>query len=446
MSTGSQPERVRATRGRSFRESLSALSVPAFRRYVVATSANNVTVWLFQTAVSWLILQETGSAAAVGFLFLAWTLPTLITMIPAGILVDRIGPRRGMVISQAFTCLLFVGLALLAAADELTVERAIVFALLLGIFDGFWSAPSLVMAGRVVESHQLGSAMGLSSLTFGFGRMIGGFAGGVLVAAAGPTPALAAGSIGPAVALLMTLTLPAVPGLEHSRVGTLRDFPDALGWMVRRPNARTLVLLAMAVAMFPYAYPAFTPIVTRDLLHAGPGELGLLSGATGIGVIVGAFGMDALGRALGRGRTIALMVTVAAASTALLSVSAWLPLSMALVGLTAGVLIVFRTTTIALLQALSPARMRGRVLSIFEIAFWGINPIGGLTSGVLADSLGASRMLLIFGAVTITALVVAALADRALLTMNLDADARVTVDGVVHEDGRPVLAPERSAR
>lgn len=426
----------------SFREGLSALSVPAFRRYVIATSANNVTVWLFQTAVSWLILEQTGSAAAVGFLFLAWTVPTLVTMIPAGVFVDRIGPRRGMLISQAITCVLFIGAALLAAAGELTVERAIVFAVLLGTVDGFWSAPSLVMAGRVVAPHQLGSAMGLSSLTFGFGRMIGGFLGGALVAAAGPTPALAAGAIGPAVAFAMTLTLPSVPGLETSRVGSLRDFPDAIAWMARMPRARTLILLGMAIALFPYAYPAIMPIVTRDLLHAGPGELGVLSGATGIGVIIGAFGMDAFGRAVGRGRAIVVMVVLASSAIALLSMSSFLPLSMALVALLAGVLIVFRTTTIALLQALAPARMRGRVLSIFEITFWGINPIGGILGGTLADSIGTVQMLLIFGGGTLTALAVALIADRALITMDLDAAARITIRDVVYVDGRPLRPAE----
>jgi MFS family permease len=437
MPSDPPPASPRRRRTQNLRESLSAQSVPAFRRYVVATSANNVTVWLFQTAVSWLILEETGSATAVGFLFLAWTVPTLITMIPAGVLVDRIGPRRGMLISQAITAALFVGAAALAAAGELTVERAIVVALLLGTVDGFWSAPPLAMASRVVAPHQLGSAMGLSSLTFGFGRLIGGFVGGLLVATAGPTPALAVGALGPAIAFLLTLTLPAVPGLETSRVGTLRDFGDAAVWMARMPNARTLVLLGMAVALGPYAYPAIMPIVTRDLLHAGPAELGLLSAATGIGVIVGAFGMNAFGRWAGRGRTIAMMVLAASTAIALLAVSSTLALSMALAATLAGVLIVFRTTTIALLQALAPGRMRGRVLSIFEITFWGVNPIGGIVGGLLADRIGTMEMLLIFGGFTVTALAVALVADRALITMDLDAQARATIRGVPYLDGRP---------
>ena len=347
-----------------------------------------------------------------------------------------------MLISQAITAALFVGAALLSAAGELTVERTIVLAVFLGTVDGFWSAPSLAMAGRVVAPHQLGSAIGLSSLAFGFGRLIGGFVGGFLVATAGPTPALAIGALGPAIAVLLTLTLPAVPGLETSRVGTLRDFGDAAVWMARMPNARTLVLLGMAVAIGPYAYPAIMPIVTRDLLGAGPAELGLLSAATGIGVIVGAFGMDAFGRWAGRGRTIAIMVLVASTAIALLSASTTLALSMLLAATLAGVLIVFRTTTIALLQALAPGRMRGRVISTFEITFWGINPIGGIIGGVLADRIGTVPMLLIFGAVTASALVVALAADRALITMDLDAESRVTIRGVPYVDGRPVPTPE----
>ena len=440
---------TRGARARSLREGLSALSVPAYRRYVVATSANNVTVWLFQTAVSWLILEKTGSGAAVGLLYVAWTVPTLITMIPAGVFVDRIGPRRGMLISQALTAVLFVAATAFSAAGALTYEWILVLAVLLGTVDGFWSAPSLVMAGRVVAPHQLGSAMGLSSLTFGIGRTIGGFVGGLVVAAGGPLPALAIGAAGPVIAFVMTLTLPSVPGLETSRAGSMRDFRDAVGWLARTSHARTLVLLGMAVALFPYSYPAFMPIFTRDLLGAGPAELGLLTGATGIGVIVGAFAMDALGRALGRGRALVLAVVVASTSVVLLAVTPSLPVSMALIALMAGVLIIFRTTTIALLQALAPSRMRGRVMSIFEITFWGINPVGGVLGGVLADRVGTMEMLLAFGGMTMLAVVVALVADRALISMNLDAEARATIRGVVvHPEGRlagaagpPIAAP-----
>lgn len=437
MPAGSQVEDA-SPPARGIRDGLAALGVPVYRRYLAATTANNVTVWLFQTAMSWFILSQTGSAAAVGILFVAWTVPTLITMIPAGVLVDRIGPRRGMLISQAITTGLFAGVASLAWTDQLSVERAVIFAVLIGMVDGFWSAPSLVMAGRIVEPRLLGSAMGLSSLTFGFGRTFGGFFGGLLVANAGPAPALAIGALGPVLAFLMTLTLPAVPGLETSRAGSLRDFPDALGWMLRSPSTRTLVLLGMGVAAFAYSYTSLMPIVTRDLLHSGPADLGLMTAATGIGVIVGAFVMEGVGRALGRGRTIVVMVVMGSLAFAALGFSRTLPVSMALAGVVAGVLIVFRTTTIALLQALAPARMRGRVLAIFEIAFWGITPIGGVLGGVLADRLGTMEMLLIFGAASLIALIGALLGDRALPGMTLDVHARVVVRGVTHADGRPV--------
>jgi MFS family permease len=425
---------------RARRANVAALGVPAFRRYLLATSGNNVTVWLFQTAMSWLILSQTQSAAAVGMLFVAWSLPALFTMILAGVYVDRIGPRRGMLASQAVTAALFVGAAALAFRGELTVERALVFAIVVGAVDGFWSAPSLVMAGRVVEPQLLGSAMGLSSLTFGFGRTIGGFFGGMLVAAGGAAPALAAGALGPAIAFVLTWTLPAVPGLEASRGSSLRDFRDALRWMAGAPTARTLFALGLAVATFAYSYVSLMPILTRDLLRAGPADLGLITAATGLGVIAGALGMEALGRALGRGRTIAATVLIGSAAVVLLGVSRSLPVSMALAGVTAGVLIVYRTTTIALLQALAPARMRGRVLSIFEIGFWGVNPAGGVLGGLLADRLGTMEMFFVFGSATAAALAIALAADRALGGLDLDARARVLVRGEVHETGPEAVA------
>jgi len=413
--------------GRDFGAGMAALRVPAYRRYLAGATANSVTVWLFQTAMSWTVLTTTGSATSVGILFVAWTTPTLVTMIPAGVLVDRIGPRRGMLISQAFSALAFGSGAALAAMGQLTVERALVLAVVVGALDGFWSSPSLVMAGRVVEARLLSSAMGLSSLTFGVGRVVGGLLGGALVAAAGPAPALAVGACGSVVAGLLTLTLPAVPGLEQTRRGTLRDFPDAVAWLVRVPTARALVLLGMVVATFAYSYVSLLSILTRDLLRSGAADLGIITAATGAGIIAGSFLMDAVGRWMGRGRTILAMQLTGAAAVGLLGLSHSLALSMLIAGTMACALIVFRTTTIAVLQALAPARMRGRVLAIFEIAFWGINPVGGILGGVLADRIGASTMFLVLAAVTAAAAVLAVASFRGLPRLDIDARGEVVI-------------------
>jgi MFS family permease len=407
-----------------------ALAVPVFRRYLAAATANNITVWLFQTALSWTIISQTGSATAVGFLFLAWTFPTLFTMVPAGVFVDRVGPRRGMFLSQVASIFVFGACAALAIAGQLTVERALALAVLVGALDGFWSAPSLVMAGRVVESDLRASALGLSSITFGLGRIVGGLLGGALVAVAGPAPALTVAAVGPAVAALLTLTLPAVPGLETSRRGSLRDFPDALAWMFRLPAARSLLVLGLGVATFGYCYISVVTVVTRDLLTAGPGDLGLMTAGSGVGIVIGAFAMEALGRRLGRGRTILATVIVGAVAFGGLGWSRSLPLSMLLVGTVACVLIVFRTTTIALLQALAPPRMRGRVLSIFEIGFWGIFPAGGILAGYIADRLGSPTMLLAFAGTLIAILVVSVLAYRPLPSLDIDPDGAARIRGV----------------
>lgn len=413
--------RAGSTVGRT--SSLGALRVPAYRRYLAGTTANNVTVWLFQTALSWTILTETGSAAAVGFLFLAWTLPTLFTIVPAGVFVDRVGPRRGMVLSQLISTAVFAGCAGLAITQQLTVVAALAVAVVVGAIDGFWSAPSLVMAGRLVAPNLLASALGLSSITFGVGRIVGGLLGGALVAAAGPAPALTVAALGPLIAAMLTLTLPAVPGLETSRRGSLRDFPDALRWMVGMPAARSLFLLGLGVATFGYCYIAVLTIVTRDLLASGAADLGVMTAATGVGIVAGAFAMDGVGRRLGRGRTLVATVLVGATALALVGLSHSIAISMVLVGIVACVLIMFRTTTIAVLQALAPPRMRGRVLSIFEIGFWGIFPIGGILAGEIADRFGAASMLFSFGGTLTVILVLSVAAYRPLPAISIDLEA-----------------------
>lgn len=214
--------------GRVVGRSLEALAVPAYRRYLVGASANAISVWLFQTSLAWVAIERTGSGTAVGLQFIAYIIPALFTMIVAGVITDRIGPRRPMVISQAGAAIAISIGTVLALTGHLSVEASIVLLLVVGALDGFWSGPALVMAGRLVEPRLRASALGLSSLQFGLGRVVGGLLGGIVVTYAGIGPSLALSAIGPTVALIVSHGLPNPPGLETDRS---RDgFPPASRW------------------------------------------------------------------------------------------------------------------------------------------------------------------------------------------------------------------------
>lgn len=144
-------------------------------------------------------------------------------------------------------------------------------------------------------------------------------------------------------------------------------------------------------------------------------------------MIAGSFTMDAAGRAAGRGRIMIVTVVASAFLIMVLGLSTSLLPAALLALVIGGLLIVYRTTTIALLQAIAPARMRGRVTSVYEFVFWGLVPIGGLLGNMLADRFGVPALFVTFGVLTLVGTAGLALVYRSLAALDIEVDGAVSI-------------------
>ena len=188
---------------------------------------------------------------------------------------------------------------------------------------------------------------------------------------------------------------------------------------MRSGPAKALLALGGLTGLFTVAYLTLLPAVSRSILHAGPTGLGLMTAMGGAGLAVAAFVTDPLGRIVGRGATICLVLGCAAIALEILGISASLIVSVVAVGAIAGCLGVFSATNNGLLQALSPPEMRGRVLALYGLVVWGILPVAALALGVFADRFGASLVLEAMGVLTVVSLVVLLLVYRPLSRLDI---------------------------
>jgi MFS family permease len=400
--------------------------------------AYSIGLWSFQTVLVWAVLERTGSAAAVSILTIAITLPTLIFTFTAGSMADRRDPRSVMLVAQAGV-VAGIGLAVIAAAtDNLSLGIAAFLIFAVGTTDAFSNVPAMVYVGRLVEPRLMASALGLSGIQFGSGRIGGGIVAGLAFQFGGPVGGLAVSMLAVATSALIVFTLPRLPRADAAtatgRFG-LDDIRIAAGWVRRSPPALAIIGLGLLAATFVYSYFALLPLFARDVLGGSSVSLGLLTSSGGVGIVIGALLLDTVGRRFGRGRAILAGVSIASVAFIFLGASRVLPLSMALmVVLTMG-LGIYRVTCQLLLQTLAPARIRGRVLATFELTFWGIFSVGTFIAGVLADAVGAPTIALAFGIATLVGVALVLLLYRPFLTLDIDAEGH----GVV---GRQVASPE----
>ena len=401
---------------------------------MVALTVTQIGLHAFETTLFWTAFEATGSAVLVGFLLIGLVVPVLVLTVPVGLVVDRFGPRR-LLLPACVAATGAVGVAtVMTAAWGLGFEAALVLAVAEGTFFACWAIPAQVLGSRIVDREHMPSAIGLSALPSGIGSALGGLSGGIILQTAGPAPAFALATGCLALAAITIAGLPNLPGFGAAAGRTLivGQLSDAIRWARNTPVALAVIALGSAVGFLLMSRFGLIPVYVRDVLDAGPAALGLMTMAGGIGTIAGTMVVDAAGRRLRRGPVLLTALGAAGVALAILGVAPHLVVALGFAGLITMSMIIYHVTSMTLLQVLAPPRMRGSVLAIFDLVRLGMVPLGSLAAGLLVPLIGVTGVFLAYGGLLVAAGVVATVACRPLVDLQLD-NALVRPDGLLGE-------------
>jgi MFS family permease len=380
------------------RLTFDALAVPNYRRYISGQAISLIGTWMQMAAQAWLVLTLTHSSTALGLIVALQTLPILLLGPYGGVVADRADKRKVMIGLQTMMGLQALVLGLLTIAKVVTVWEIGALAMLLGLNNAFENPARQSFMLEMVGPEHLRNAVSLNSVLVNVARSIGPAVAGVLIATVGEGVCflLNAASFLAVIASLLSLDRSALaPSPPAPRApGQLRE---GLRYVRRTPDlAVPLAMMALA-GMLAYEFQVSLPTMARSGLHVGAAGYGFMTAAMGIGAVFGGLIVAAVGRT-----GIATLSLAAAAFGVLLALAALAPslpvelIALALVGWAS---ISFMATGNSTLQLAAEPSMRGRVMSLWFVAFQGSTPIGGPIVGWVIAAAGA-RAGMGLGAVT----------------------------------------------
>ncbi|MDA8279950.1 MAG: MFS transporter [Actinomycetota bacterium] len=423
---------VRAAAGRTF----SSLRVRNYRYYFAGQSLSLVGTWMQGIAQSWLVFTATHSGAAVGLLVAAQTLPILLLGPVGGTIADRFGKYKILLWTQSLAGVQAAVLAALDLSGHLQLWELFVMAGSLGMINAVDNPTRQTFIGEMVGRAQLSNAVTLNSVMVNVARAIGPAAAGLLIAGVGSgwCFAINAASFG-----FVVLALKAIRRDELAPAPRLARAPGQLRegfrYVARTPILRNSLIMMAVVGCLTYEFQTSLPLMAGVTFAGSAVTYGFFTAFMGVGAVVG--GLVAASRR-SRGPMRLVNTSIVFGAVVLLAALAPTPLTEELALLLVGAgSVTFLSLANATLQLESEPAMRGRVMSLWSVAFMGTTPIGGPLVGLVGGTLGA-RYGLGIGAM-------AALAAGAFGLATFGRDRRAALRaGVASPSGDPhVGAPVR---
>ncbi len=379
---------------------IRALHYRNYRLFFGGQVISLIGTWMTNIATSWLVYRLTGSALILGVVVFAGQFCTFLLLPFAGLVVDRCNRHRLLIITQICSMLQSFALAALALSGRITIPWLLVLCAFQGLINAFDMPCRQAFVVEMIEKKEdLGNAIALNSSMFNAARIVGPAIGGILIAAVGEGWCFFVDGVSflAVIAALMMMVIKAKEPLKHDQAKGLSQLQEGLKYAVKsRPICSLIGLLAL-VSLMGVPYMVLMPIFAGVVLKGGPHTLGFLMTAAGAGALIGALWLASRKSVLGLSRVIPLATTAFGMGLIAFSFSRSLWLALVFLVIAGCGFMIQMASSNTILQTIVDDDKRGRVMSLFAMAFIGTTPFGSLLAGSLSQKIGVPHTLLISG-------------------------------------------------
>jgi predicted MFS family arabinose efflux permease len=374
------------------KRTFKAFEYREFRLLWFGACTSSIGTWMQKLAQSWLVLQLSNRPFLLGLDTFLGEIPIFLFSLVGGVIADRVDRRKLLVGSQLvqMSCAFF--LAFLFATGLVRVWHILALSFTVGLAQAFGGPAYQALIPTLVAQKDLPNAIALNSIQFNLARVIGPVLGGIALTKLGASWCFSLNGIS-FVAVIISLLLLPVRRFPAAGVTMLDSMKQGIAFIRARAGMQPLIFLAFFMTMLGVPLIVYLPVVARDVFHGGPNAYTILLSISGAGAVVGALAVAALGHVERRGlMALQILITLGVLITCF-GLSRNLTLSCVLLFLGGAALVASFATVTSLVQLIAPDEMRGRVMSVYNVAFRGGMPIGSFIAGPFVETLSAPVVL-----------------------------------------------------
>lgn len=372
-----------------------ALRYRNYRLFFTGQGISLIGTWMQQIALSWLIYRLTDSVFLLGAVTFCSQVPSFLLGPFAGVAADRFDRHKVLLVTQLLSMLQASALAVLVLTETVQIWHIMALSAMLGIINAYDIATRQAFVIELVDKREdVSNAIALNSSMFNMARLVGPSIAGILIAAVGEGICFLINALS-YVAVLASLLLMRLKPFERvvEQRKVWQSLKEGFGYAFGFAPIRALILIVALLSLFGMPFSVMMPVFARDILHGGANTLGYLMGASGIGALAGALFLAQRKSVVGLGKVMIFTMLIFGLGLIAFSFSNVLLVSLLCMLVSGFGMIVTMASCNTLLQTIVEDDKRGRVMSLYSMAFMGMAPFGSMLAGAVAEYIGVSYTL-----------------------------------------------------
>jgi MFS family permease len=396
LSTPAVPEAATHT---GMRRMLSALTYRDFRVLWFGAFTSTIGTWMQKVAQSWLVLTIAGSSSAffLGLDAFLGELPILLFTLIGGVVADRRDRRHLLLASQYVQMSTALALAALVYWDVIRIWHVLALSVITGLAQAFGGPAYQSLLPSLVAKEHVPNAIAFNSIQFNLARVIGPLLAGAALGAFGMVACFGLNGLSflAVIAAIMSLHVRHIAAPTTTRMH--EELKSGLAFVRRHPGLIGLSVLGFATTFLGNPVLTFLPLFTKTVFGGDVNEYTRLMASAGGGAVTGALVVAWLGRFRHMGRALLLIQFVFGVLVVGFAITRVFWMNAVLLFAAGACMVMVSAMLSSLVQLNAPNEMRGRVMSIYMVAFRGGMPVGSLAAGWLATFTSASAVLILDG-------------------------------------------------
>jgi predicted MFS family arabinose efflux permease len=362
-----------------------AFAYPDFRVMWFGACTSSIGTWMQILAQSWLVYKLSNSPFYLSLDTFFGQAPIFLFSLFGGVFADRISRRRLLLISQAIQLTCAFTLAFLVRTDLVRVWQIWCLSFTVGLAQSFGGPAYSALVPTLVGKEDLQNAIALNSIQFNLARVVGPALGGIALIKLGAFWCFALNGVSflAVIASLLAIRPTFVPGGAHESV--MDSMRQGIDFMRKREGMISLITLAFFISMLSYPLITFLPVIAREVFHGTSNTFTLFLCLSGAGSVTGALLIAGRTAQAGQAGKSLQALAVLGLTIATVALSRVLALTTGAIFLAGALLMVVFALNTSLVQSYVSDAMRGRVMSVYNVAFRGGMPIGSVVCGFLIE-------------------------------------------------------------